>query len=198
MNLGYARVSTNGQEKNGHSLDAQRKALKEAGCERIFEDTASGGNAERPNLDRLFEQLREGDVLVVYKLDRLTRSLRHLLNLLDRLKNIGARFRSLSENLDTTTPSGNAMMQMIGVFAEFERALLRERTRDGLAEARAKGHHPGRPPKLSKEKRCEIVRLVQTGQKTAAECSRLFEISEPSVSRLLGRAAIQQAVAKKG
>jgi DNA invertase Pin-like site-specific DNA recombinase len=195
MELGYARVSTNEQQRNGYSLDAQCEALEAAGCERIFRECASGGKAERPELKRLLDQLRQDDVLVVCKLDRLSRSVRDLLLFLDKLNGVGAKFRSLSENLDTTSPAGRAMTQMIAVFAELERGMIRERTKAGLEEARRNGRHGGRPFKLTIEQRREIVRLVRSGQKSAAACARLFNISQPTVSRLLAR-VVTEAVKK--
>src|SRR6267378_4698504 len=132
MLIGYARVSTNEQDTS-----AQAAALKAAGCERIYRENASGGRWDRPELNRLLDQLRKGDVLVVWKLDRLSRSLRDVLTIMERLSDGGAGFRSLTEAIDTTTPAGRMMMQMVGAFAEFERAMIRERTQAGLAVARA-------------------------------------------------------------
>ena len=128
MLIGYARVSTNDQE-----TAAQVAALKAAGCERIFREKASGGRWDRPELHRLLDHLRRGDVLVVWKLDRLSRSLRDVLTIMERLGEGKAGFRSLTEAIDTTTPAGRMMMQMVGAFAEFERAMLRERTKAGQA-----------------------------------------------------------------
>jgi len=127
MLIGYARVSTNDQE-----TATQVAALKAAGGERIYREKASGGRWDRPELHRLLDQLRKGDVLVVWKLDRLSRSLRDVLTIMERLGDSGAGFRSLTEAIDTTTPAGRMMMQMVGAFAEFERAMLRERTKAGL------------------------------------------------------------------
>src|SRR5947209_13297551 len=113
--------------------------LKAAGCERIYREKASGGRWDRPELHRLLDQLRKGDVLVVWKLDRLPRSLRDVLIIMERLGEASARFRSLTEAIDTTTAAGRMMMQMVGAFAEFERAMLRERTKAGLDTAREEG-----------------------------------------------------------
>ena len=134
MLIGYARVSTNEQDTT-----AQASALKAAGCERIFREKATGGRWNRPELHRLLDHLRKGDVLVVWKLDRLSRSLRDVLTIMERIQETKAGFRSLTEAIDTTTPAGRMMMQMIGSFAEFERAMLRERTRTGLEAARRRG-----------------------------------------------------------
>jgi DNA invertase Pin-like site-specific DNA recombinase len=124
MLIGYARVSTNEQD-----TAAQVAALKAAGCERIFREKASGGRWDRPELHRLLEQLRKDDVLVVWKLDRLSRSLRDVLTIMEQIANAKAGFRSLSEAIDTTSPAGRMMMQMLAAFAKFERAMLRERTK---------------------------------------------------------------------
>src|ERR1035438_4730260 len=119
MQIGYARVSTDDQD-----TAVQVAALKSAGCERIYKEKAPGGRWDRPELHRLLDQLRKGDVLVVWKLDRLSRSLRDVLTIMERLVEAGAGFRSLTEAIDTTTPAGRMMMQMVGAFAEFERAML--------------------------------------------------------------------------
>jgi DNA invertase Pin-like site-specific DNA recombinase len=111
--IGYARVSTNGQEKNGYGLDAQITRLKEAGCKRIYQDTASGGKSDRAGLTQMLDKLHVGDVVVVVKLDRLSRSLADLLNIVKRIGKAGAGFRSLGENLDTTSSAGRAMMQWL-------------------------------------------------------------------------------------
>jgi DNA invertase Pin-like site-specific DNA recombinase len=136
--LGYARVSTNEQD-----TAAQVSALKSAGCEKIFREKASGGRWDRPELIRLLNQLRKGDVLIVSRLDRLSRSLRDLLMIMERIKEAEAGFRSLGEAIDTTTAPGRMMMQMVGAFAEFERAILRERTKAGLDAARKRGSMEG-------------------------------------------------------
>ena len=192
MNLGYSRVSTTDQGKNGHSLDAQQAALKAAGCERIFADTASGRTTDRPQLKHLLDQLRKDDVLVVCKLDRLSRSLLDVLNLMDKLAKQGIGFRSLRENVDTTTASGRAMMHMVMVFAQFERDMLSERTREGLQEARRKGKVSGRPFKLPEHQRRDIVKQVRSGEKSAADAARYFGISQSAVSRLLARATAKE------
>src|SRR5205814_5486609 len=160
MLIGYARVSTTEQE-----TAAQVAALKAAKCERIYREKASGGRWDRPELHRLLDQLREDDVLVVWKLDRLSRSLRDVLTIMERLTETKAGFRSLTEAIDTTTPAGRMMMQMVGAFAEFERAMLRERTKAGLDSARREGRIGGRRPKLSPQQKGEIRRMVSIGDK---------------------------------
>ena len=192
MLIGYARVSTNDQE-----TATQVAALKAAGCERTYREKASGGRWDRPELHRLLDQIRKGDVLVVWKLDRLSRSLRDVLAIMDRLSEAGAGFRSLTEAIDTTTPAGRMMMQMVGAFAEFERMMLRERTKAGLDSARRDGRIGGRPPKLSPQQQAEIVRMVSKGRKTAADAARLFKIHPATVSRLLARSPRSKAAYAK-
>lgn len=182
MLIGYARVSTDDQD-----TAAQVAALKTAGCERIFREKASGGRWDRPELHRLLDQLRKGDVLVVWKLDRLSRSLRDVLTIMKRLGEAKAGFRSLTEAIDTTTPAGRMMMQMAGAFAEFERAMLRERTKAGLDAARQEGRIGGRRPKLSAQQQSEIRKMVSKGDKTGAEAARLFKVHPATVSRLMAR-----------
>ena len=185
MLIGYARVSTQDQD-----VAAQIAALKTSGCELIFQDKASGGRWDRPELHRLLGQLRRGDVLVVWKLDRLSRSLKDVLALMEKVAQAGAGFRSLTEAIDTTSPGGRMMMQIVGTFAEFERAMLRERTRSGLEAARKQGRVGGRRPKLKTHQQQEIVQLVNSGQKTAADAARLFNVHPATVSRLLHRGKV--------
>jgi DNA invertase Pin-like site-specific DNA recombinase len=181
MLIGYARVSKGDEQSN----KAQARALADAGCARVFEEKASGGRWDRPELHRMLDQLREGDTVVVWKLDRLSRSLKDVLHLMDRIAAAGAGFRSLTEAIDTTTPAGRMMMQMVGSFAEFERAMIRERTSAGLAQARAEGRVGGRRRKLDPHKRREIAESVLSGRKSGAEMARLYDISEPTVSRIV-------------
>jgi DNA invertase Pin-like site-specific DNA recombinase len=172
MKLGYARVSTNEQD-----TAAQVSALKSAGCEKIFREKASGGRRDRPELIRLLDQLRNGDILIVSRLDRLSRSLRDLLMIMERIKEAEAGFRSLTEAIDTTSAPGRMMMQMVGAFAEFERAILRERTKTGLDAARKRGSIGGRRPKLRPDQQDEILAMVSAGTKTAADAARAFQCS---------------------
>ena len=182
MLIGYARVSTDDQD-----TAAQVAALEVAGCELIFREKTSGGRWERPQFLRLLRQLRAGDVVVVWKLDRLSRSLRDVLTIMEQLGEAGAGFRSLTEAIDTTTPAGRMMMQMVGAFAEFERAMLRERTQAGLEAARQQGRVGGRRPKISPQQQSEIRKMVLAGEKTAAAAARLFNVHPATVSRLLER-----------
>lgn len=182
MHIGYSRVSTLDQDNA-----AQISALKAAGCELIFEEKASGGRWERPELHRLLSQLRKGDVLVVWKLDRLSRSLKDVLTIIEKVEQAFSGFLSITEAIDTTSPGGRMMMHMIGSFAEFERAMLRERTRNGLNAARKEGRVGGRRPKLTEHQAKEILQLVHSNQKTAAEAARLFNVHPATISRLLAR-----------
>ena len=179
--LGYARISKGDEQSN----KAQATALRAAGCRRIFGEAASGGRWDRPELHRMLDQLREGDVVVAWKLDRLSRSLKDVLHIMERIGDVGAGFRSITEAIDTTTPAGRMMMQMIGAFAEFERAMIRERTSADLAAARAEGRIGGRRKKLDPAKRREIAESVISGRKTGAEMARLYNISAPTVSRIV-------------
>src|ERR1700744_3030557 len=179
--LGYARVSKGDEQNNA----LQTRALKSAGCRRLFEEAASGGRWDRPELHRMLDHLRNGDTVVVWKLDRLSRSLKNVLHIMERIAQVGAGFRSITENIDTTTPAGRMMMQMIGSFAEFERAMIRGRTSAGIAAARAEGRIGGRRKKLDAAKRREIAESIITGRKSGAEMARLYNISQPTVSRIV-------------
>ena len=183
MLIGYARVS----KQQEQDTTAQVQALKKAGAERIYQEHASGGRWDRPELHRLLEQLRPGDVLVVWKLDRLSRSLKDLLHLMDGLNARGAEFQSLTEKINTTTPAGRMMMQMVGAFAEFEREMIRERTNAGLAVARSEGRVGGRKPKLNPQQQAELVRGVQEERYSMASAARLFQVDPATVSRLMAR-----------
>ena len=181
MLIGYARVSKGEEQSNA----AQARALGEAGCKRVYEERASGGRWDRPELHLMLDRLRAGDTVIVWKLDRLSRSLKDVLLIMEKIEAAGAGFRSLTEAIDTTTPGGRMMMQMIGSFAEFERAMIRERTSAGLAQARAEGRVGGRRRALTPAKRREIAESVLSGRKTGADMARLYDISEPTVSRIV-------------
>lgn len=189
MRIGYARVSKTEEQDTA----AQIHALTQSGCERIFEEAASGGRWDRPEMHRLLDQLRQGDVVVVWKLDRLSRSLKDLLLILERIEAAGAGFQSLTEAIDTTLPAGRMMTQMLGAFAEFERAMIRERTRAGLRHAREQGRISGRKPKLSKDQRREVIEAVVSGRKSGAEAARLFEVHPSTVSRMIAQVKFRQA-----
>jgi DNA invertase Pin-like site-specific DNA recombinase len=144
MLIGYARISTYDQ-----SLSPQKDALQKAGCEKIFTDAVSGTKAERKGLQEAFSHLREGDTLVVWRLDRLGRSLRHLIDTITALAERGVGFKSLQENIDTTTSGGKLVFHIFGALAEFEREIIKERTQAGLASARSRGKVGGRPKALT-------------------------------------------------
>ena len=164
MRIGYARVSTTEQ-----NLDLQRDALKRAGCEKIIEDTASGGKVQRPGLERVHDTLRSGDVLAVWRLDRLGRSLKHLIELMAELEAERIGFQSVTESIDTTTPGGKLVFHIFGALAEFERNLIRERTYAGLAAARARGRKGGRRKKLGEKQRAVAVDLYRQKKHTIDE-----------------------------
>lgn len=183
MRFGYARVSTQDQD-----TQVQASALTAAGCERIFQDKAGGGRWDRPELQRLLDQLRPGDVIVVWKLDRLSRSLKDLLLILEKIDQAQAAFQSLTEAIDTGTSAGRMMMQIVGAFAEFERAMLRERTKAGIEAARLEGRVGGRRSKLTALQQKEVIALVRSGQKSGADAARLFQVHPSTITRLLAKA----------
>jgi DNA invertase Pin-like site-specific DNA recombinase len=180
--LGYARVSTVDQQPQ-----LQVDALQRAGCYRVFSETASGARADRPTLAQVLDQLRPGDTLVVWKLDRLGRSLRHLVDTITGLADRGVGFRSLQEAIDTTTPGGKLVFHVFAALAEFERDLIRERTTAGLVAARARGRHGGRPPVLDPGQ-VELAReLYASGQYTVAAIAKTLGVSRASIYRHLTR-----------
>ena len=154
MIIGYARVSTKDQ-----NLDAQIDALSAAGAERIFQEKITGKVRQRPELEKMLEQLRDGDVVVITKYDRLARSLPDLLGLVETIKEKGAHFRSITEDVDTSTPSGRLTFHIFGSIAQFQRELIVERTNEGLAAAKKRGRVMGRPPALSPDQRAEARRM---------------------------------------
>lgn len=179
MRIGYARVSTKDQ-----SLDLQVDALKDAGCEQVFQEVASGANTARPALDDLLSRLRAGDVLVIWKLDRLGRSLKHLVMLTADLLERDIGLISLNDPIDTTTPQGRLVFNIFASLAEFERELIRERTRAGLKAARARGRKGGRPKGLSKEAKQKAMAaetLYREGQLTVREICDQLGISKPTL-----------------
>ncbi len=176
MLIGYARVSTHDQ-----NLDLQRDALEQVGCARIYEDRLSGAASARPGLDKLREVLREGDTLVVWRLDRLGRSLKDLIAWALWLDEQGAGLRSLTESLDTTTPGGKLTFHIFGALAEFERTLIRDRTQAGLAAARARGRKGGRRPVLNADKQALAVRLYNERQTPIGRICAMMGISKPTL-----------------
>ncbi|MCC5986027.1 MAG: recombinase family protein [Rhodobacteraceae bacterium] len=179
MIFGYARVSTEDQ-----SLFAQIDALKEAGAERVFQEKKTGKSRQRPELERLLEQLREGDVIVVTKYDRLARSLRDLIDLVELIREKKAGFRSLAEDIDTTTPTGRLIFHVFGSIAEFERERIVERTKEGLAAAKRRGRVGGRPRSLSEEARQEIIRMRDQDRRPVSEIARTFKVSRATIYRV--------------
>jgi DNA invertase Pin-like site-specific DNA recombinase len=184
MKIGYARVSTNQQETK-----AQEAELLKYGCpkEKIFTDTISGASNKKPELDKALEQLREGDEFVVWKLDRVSRSLPNLVFIMERIRAAKATFTSLTERLDTRGPAGEAMFWMTGVFAQFERSLISERTKLGVQQAIAAGKRVGRPPALTPEQKKHLIEMIRSGQKTQAEMARLFEVNRSVISRMIAK-----------
>jgi len=178
MIFGYARVST--QEQN---LDAQLEALSRAGAERVFSEKISGKDTKRPELQALMSQLRRGDVVTVTKYDRLSRSLPDLLRIVSEIEEQGADFRSLAEQIDTTTPAGRLAFHVFASIAQFERERIVERTKEGLAAARKRGRIGGRPNALSFEQRDEVRKLRDHERRSIAELARLFRVSPNTIRR---------------
>jgi DNA invertase Pin-like site-specific DNA recombinase len=180
MRIGYARVSTTDQ-----TLDLQKDALEKAGCPRIFTDTASGARQERTGLDKAISHLREGDILVVWKLDRLGRSLKHLIETITALNNRGIGFKSITEAIDTTTSGGKLIFHIFGALAEFERDIIRERTQAGLTAARARGRKGGRPKALTPGTAKQVKTLYNDKTNTINEICRTLKISRATLYRYL-------------
>ena len=186
MNIGYARVSTQDQNPG-----LQVQALQGAGVLTIRQEYRSGAES-RPVLDQLLRELRPGDVLMVYKVDRLARSLLDLLRVLQAVADAGASFKSLTEPIETTSPAGRMLVQLLGAFAEFERAIIRERCAAGMVVARQNGVRFGRPPSLTADQRGEAVKLSGAGLTTKAIAAR-FRCHPDTVARALGTKAPQRA-----
>ena len=178
--LGYARVSTAGQDTSG-----QIDALNAAGCARIFVEHASGAKTERVELNKLLDQALPGDVVCVVRLDRLGRSLPHLIDTVTTLDGRGIGFRSLSENIDTTTAGGKLVFHVFGALAEFERELIRERTNAGLAAARARGRVGGRPTVMTPQKVKAAQTMHNTGDSTIAAIASVLGVSRATIYRHL-------------
>lgn len=176
MKVGYARVSTHEQ-----NLAFQKDELKKAGCEKIFFDKVSGIQTERPGLTETLEFLRKGDILLVWRLDRLGRSLKHLIETVTTLEESGIHFGSLQESIDTSTSGGKLIFQIFGALAEFERNLISERTKAGLTAARARGRVGGRPRALDKKKAAWAYRLYDEKSHSVKEICQLLEISKSTL-----------------
>ena len=183
MLIGYAWVSIDDQ-----NLDLQRDALQAAGCERIFEDMVSGAKADRTGMTELLTVLRAGDTVVIWRLDRLGRSLKNLIAVVEHLEVAQVGLRSLQENIDTTSSGGRLVFHLFGALAEFERNLIRERTRAGMAAARARGRMGGRPKRLDPAKRALALRLHQEEKHTIKEICQMMGISKSTLYNYLAMA----------
>lgn len=182
--IGYARVSTSEQ-----SAQLQQDALEAAGCWRTYTDVSSGSLASRPQLDLLLDHLRPGDTLVVWRLDRLGRSVRNLIDLVQSLEEYGVHFKSLQDHMDTSSPGGKLVFHIFASLAEFERDLIRERTQAGLESARARGRVGGRPAALSADDVATAKRLHASKTVTVQEIGKLLGVSRATVYRALGKTA---------
>ena len=183
MNIGYARVSTNEQ-----TLDLQKDALEKIGCAKIFSDVVSGAKAERKGLLEALEYVREGDTLVVWRLDRLGRSLKHLIETITRLNNRKIGFKSITENIDTTTSGGKLVFHIFGALAEFERDIIKDRTKAGLNAARARGRLGGRPKAktLDTPKKVTLAQsLYENEDNTIDEICRTLNVSRATLYRYI-------------
>lgn len=190
MRIGYARVSTDGQD---HAL--QIDALRQAGCEKVFTETASGSRADRAELAKLLEQAREGDILVVYRLDRLGRSLRHLIDLSEDFQRRGIALLSVTEAIDTTTPAGRFLFSILGSLGQMEIEILRQRTKAGLAAAAARGRRGGRPPVLDEAKVRAARAMLASGTMTTSEVARQIGCAPSTLYRHVpgGRSSLSDA-----
>src|ERR687885_2180340 len=180
MLIGYARVSTNEQ-----NLSLQRDALEKAGCEQIYTDQVSGTKARRPGLEQAFSHLRSGDTLVVWRLDRLGRSLRHLIDTVTQLQEKGIDFKSLTEAIDTTTSGGKLVCHIFGALAEFEREIIRERTNAGLQSARARGRTGGRRKALTDTQIQQLQQLAADPNNSVTDICKTFGISRMTFYRYI-------------
>jgi DNA invertase Pin-like site-specific DNA recombinase len=188
MQIGYARVSTQDQD-----VSLQLDALQQIGCEKIFTEKASGAQRDRPELKAALDYLRSGDTLVVWKLDRLARSLRQLIDTFEHLNERSIGLRSLTEAIDTTTPGGTLIFHIFGALAEFERSVIRERTNAGLAAARARGRLGGRPPALTEANLIAAKALLRDPGITVEEAAKTLGVSSATLYRHIpgGRSAIK-------
>jgi DNA invertase Pin-like site-specific DNA recombinase len=181
MNYGYARVSTDEQ-----NLNLQLDALEHAGCETIFKDEGVSGTATtRPGLNEALNTLQEGEILTVWKLDRLSRSLQHLIAVIEELQSKGVGFKSLSESIDTTTAGGKLIFHIFGALAEFERSLIAERTRAGLQAAMKRGKKLGRPTRLTQEQIKHAEKMILSGEETMSGMAMLYGVNRSTLHRAL-------------
>ena len=180
MKIGYARIST--QDQN---LDLQTDALKKEGCGKIIRDTMSGAKEERDGLKELFKILRKGDTLVVWRLDRLGRSLKHLIEVVKELDDRNCFFKSIMENIDTTSSGGKLIFHIFGALAEFERSIIRERTLAGLVSARSRGQVGGRPKKMEEKKIALAKSLHEDPSNSIGDICEVLDISKSTLYRYL-------------
>lgn len=178
MRIGYMRVSTNDQD-----VELQKRALESAGCEKIFSDQKSGASIERSGLSEALKFSRAGDTLIVWRLDRLCRSLKNLIELINSLEQSQVGLKSLHETIDTTTANGKLIFQIFGALSEFERNLIKERTKAGQAAARARGRFGGRPSKLTKKQVQEMLTLHSKGKLSISQIVALYKITPPTFYR---------------
>jgi DNA invertase Pin-like site-specific DNA recombinase len=190
MNIGYARVST---DKQTASIQAQVEQLAKAGCEMVYKDeNQSGGKRERPELNKALDHMRKGDVFIVCKLDRLSRSLVHLLGILKKIDDAGAAFRSLGDPVETQSPAGRMMMHMLGAFAEFERDIIRERIKRGLAHARENNRIGGGRYKLSPDDQMEAIRLIRVEKKSQGYVAEKYKVDRSTISRMMTEVRLKE------
>lgn len=188
MLIGYARVSTDDQ-----NLNLQYDALNQCGCERVFEDQLSGAKSDRPGLLKAIEYARPGDTLVVWRLDRLSRSLKDLIEMVSKLDSLDVGLKSIHESIDTSSSSGKLIFHIFGALAEFERNLIRERTQAGLKAARARGRKGGRPNVLDKNQQALAARLYAEKAHTVMEICELIGISKPTLYKYLKAAKTKES-----
>ena len=182
MKIGYARVSTDDQ-----NMSLQLNALQAAGCEKIFTDQLSGATTKRPGLDEALAALQPGDVLTVWRLDRLGRTMRHLVETVTDLAEREIGFQSLTEAMDTTTAGGELLFHVMGALAQFERRLNAERSRAGIAAARRRGKHLGRPADLTPEKIAHARKAIESGEQSVTGMAKLFRVHRVTLHKALAR-----------
>ena len=195
MRIGYARVSTQDQE-----LSLQLDALEGAGCRKVYQEKVTGSTKERPELQKMLEQLREGDVVVIWKLDRLARSLKDLVGLVNEIQEKGGALHSLNDQIDTTTPHGKFTFHIFAALAEFERDIIRERTKAGLAAARARGRKGGRPKGLSKKAQHTAIiaeQFYREGKLTVKEICEQLSISKGTFYNYLRHRGVNVGAPRK-
>ena len=180
MRIGYARVSTHEQ-----NLDLQLDALKQAGCERIYQDQVSGTKEARPGLEQALNAVRPGDTLVVWKLDRLGRSIKHLIEVVNSLREQDVAFHSVTEGIDTSTNGGRFVYNIFASLAEFERGLIHDRTMAGLAAARARGRKGGRPRKLTERKLAQARAMLSDPEQSVTEVAKALGVGRATLYRAL-------------